>query len=159
MSNNISNYFSQAASTTPAAVAKPNASGSSTSSTDPTGLNSVFLNLLTQELQNQDPTAPMDSTAMVGQMISLNQLNELYSIQQTLAGSGANSTSSATKSAQTQTATQAANAALAAMASPAAGSMTSSFPSFTPATQTTAVNPYSFASQSHAASTMPLALR
>jgi flagellar basal-body rod modification protein FlgD len=28
---------------------------------------------LATELQNQDPTAPVDSTAMVGQMISLNQ--------------------------------------------------------------------------------------
>lgn len=152
MSNSINNYFSPAAST--AATAKPNASSSTGSTTDVSGLNSVFLNLLTQELQNQDPTAPMDSTAMVGQMISLNQLNELYSINQTLTGSAKSSSA-----ASAQTATQAANAALAAMASPAAGSMTSAFPSFTPATQTTAVNPYSFATQSHAASTMPLALR
>jgi len=159
MSNNISNYFSQAAVSSPAATAKPNASGSSssTSSADPTGLNSVFLNLLTQELQNQDPTAPMDSTAMVGQMISLNQLNELYSIQQTLAGSGSNTGANASKSAQS--ATQAANAALASMAAPAAGSMTSAFPSFTSPTPTVATNPYNFMAQPSAASTMPLALR
>jgi flagellar basal-body rod modification protein FlgD len=40
--------------------------------------------LLVKELQNQDPTAPVDSTAMVGQMISLNSLDQLISINQTL---------------------------------------------------------------------------
>ena len=44
----------------------------------------TFLNLLVKELQNQDPTAPMDSTQMVGQMISLNQLDQLISINQVL---------------------------------------------------------------------------
>ena len=33
-------------------------------------IESTFLTLLVQELQNQDPTAPMDSTQMVGQMIA-----------------------------------------------------------------------------------------
>jgi flagellar basal-body rod modification protein FlgD len=50
-------------------------------------LSSTFLNLLATELQNQDPTAPVDSTAMVGQMISLNQLDQLISINQSLTGS------------------------------------------------------------------------
>ncbi len=43
-------------------------------------LGTTFLNLLVQELKNQDPTQPMDPTAMVGQMISLNQLDQLISI-------------------------------------------------------------------------------
>src|SRR6201992_2459890 len=50
-------------------------------------VSSTFLNLLATELQNQDPTAPVDSTAMVGQMISLNQLDQLISINQTVTGS------------------------------------------------------------------------
>jgi flagellar basal-body rod modification protein FlgD len=50
-------------------------------------LDTTFLNLLSQELQNQDPTAPVDSTAMVGQMISLNQLDQLISINQSVTGS------------------------------------------------------------------------
>jgi flagellar basal-body rod modification protein FlgD len=45
---------------------------------------STFLQLLVTELQSQDPTAPMDATQMVGQMLSMNQLNELISINQTL---------------------------------------------------------------------------
>ena len=86
-----------------AAVAQPKAttsgSSSSTSSTDSIG--STFLNLLVSELQNQDPTAPMDSTAMVGQMISLNQLDQLTSINQTLTTSlGSTSTTSGSASGQ-----------------------------------------------------------
>jgi flagellar basal-body rod modification protein FlgD len=54
------------------------------SSTDSSlqSIEGTFLTLLVQELQNQDPTAPMDSTQMVGQMISLNQLDQLASINQ-----------------------------------------------------------------------------
>src|SRR5580700_12106426 len=57
------------------------------SSSGASSLSSTFLNLLATELQNQDPTAPVDSTAMVGQMISLNQLDQLISINQTVTGS------------------------------------------------------------------------
>jgi flagellar basal-body rod modification protein FlgD len=81
-----------------AASAKANASTSSTSSSDSsssTGIGATFLSLLAKELQNQDPTAPMDSTAMVGQMISLNQLDQLISINE---GLSASSTTSGTTS-------------------------------------------------------------
>jgi len=69
------------------ATAKAAASTGTTSSATAasgTNLGTTFLNLLSKELQNQDPTAPVDSTAMVGQMISLNQLDQLISINQTL---------------------------------------------------------------------------
>lgn len=57
-------------------------------------IESTFLTLLVQELQNQDPTAPMDSTQMVGQMISLNQLDQLASINQSVTSAlGSGSTS------------------------------------------------------------------
>lgn len=61
-------------------------SGSSSSTSGTSDLGTTFINLLATELQNQDPTAPVDSTAMVGQMISLNQLDQLVSINQTLSG-------------------------------------------------------------------------
>lgn len=61
-----------------------NTSSSSASSNSAGGLGTTFLTLLAQELQNQDPTAPVDPTAMVGQMISLNQLQQLITINQTL---------------------------------------------------------------------------
>ncbi len=73
---------------TPAAT-----TGTTSSSSTDTGLGSTFLNLLATELQNQDPTAPVDSTAMVGQMISLNQLDQLISINQTVTGSTGTGTS------------------------------------------------------------------
>src|ERR1700722_1196853 len=63
------------------------------SSSGASSLSSTFLNLLATELQNQDPTAPVDSTAMVGQMISLNQLDQLISINQTVTGSAGTGTS------------------------------------------------------------------
>jgi flagellar basal-body rod modification protein FlgD len=45
---------------------------------------STFLNLLVTELKSQDPTSPMDPTQMVGQMLSMNQLNQLIDINQIL---------------------------------------------------------------------------
>ena len=59
-------------------------SGSDSNSLSVTNLGSTFLELLSQELQNQDPTSPVDPTQMVGQMISLNQLDQLIGINQTL---------------------------------------------------------------------------
>ncbi len=63
-----------------AGSASTNSNNSGTNSLQ--SIESTFLTLLSQELQNQDPTAPMDSTEMVGQMISLNQLDQLASINQ-----------------------------------------------------------------------------
>ena len=45
---------------------------------------STFLNLLVTELKAQDPSSPMDPTQMVAQMLSMNQLNQLIEINQTL---------------------------------------------------------------------------
>lgn len=52
--------------------------------TSATSLQATFLNLLATELQNQDPTQPVDPTEMVGQLVSLNQLDQLISINSTL---------------------------------------------------------------------------
>ncbi|MGA8731841.1 MAG: flagellar hook capping FlgD N-terminal domain-containing protein [Terracidiphilus sp.] len=71
-----------------ASAARPTANASTTSGTttgtSSTDLQSTFLNLLVTELQNQDPTSPVDPTEMVSQMVSLNQLDQLISINQTL---------------------------------------------------------------------------
>jgi flagellar basal-body rod modification protein FlgD len=69
------------------ATTAPTPTATTSSSSSASSLSSTFLNLLATELQNQDPTAPVDSTAMVGQMISLNQLDQLISINQTVTGS------------------------------------------------------------------------
>lgn len=78
----ISAPLQAASANSKSASASPNSS-SSTSSSD---LQTMFLNLLVTELQNQDPTQPVDPTEMVGQMISLNQLDQLISINQILGG-------------------------------------------------------------------------
>ncbi len=93
--------LAKTASTKANAASNANADSSSSSS-DPSGLGATFLSLLATELQNQDPTAPVDPTAMVGQMISLNQLEQLTEINQTISGSsssGAGANSQAVKAA------------------------------------------------------------
>ena len=65
-----------------AKASTPTTTGTTPGSSTASGIGSTFLSLLSTELQNQDPTAPVDSTAMVGQMISLNQLDQLASINQ-----------------------------------------------------------------------------
>ncbi|MFY9646641.1 MAG: flagellar hook capping FlgD N-terminal domain-containing protein [Terriglobales bacterium] len=56
----------------------------------------TFIQLLVTELQSQDPTSPMDPTTMVSQMFSMNQLQQLIDINQTLSGdlNGSSSSSS-----------------------------------------------------------------
>lgn len=81
------------ASSTSSSSAASNTLGTSSSS-----LQSTFLNLLVTELQNQDPTSPVDPTAMVGQMVSLNQLDQLMSINQTLDSMSAGATTATSAS-------------------------------------------------------------
>lgn len=73
------------------ALATAASSSTGSSGSTPTGptLNAnsaaqTFIQLLVTELQSQDPTSPMDPTAMVGQMFSMNQLQQLIDINQTL---------------------------------------------------------------------------
>lgn len=115
------NGMARPASTRAHAAASSNSSTSSTSSTD---LSTTFLTLLAQELQNQDPTAPVDPTEMVGQMISLNQLEQLISINQTITGSstGTPSTDATQKSSADADAQTAATAAAGAVVPSANGS-------------------------------------
>jgi flagellar basal-body rod modification protein FlgD len=79
----------------PQTAATPTTGSSSNTGLTSSSAGTTFLNLLVKELQNQDPTSPMDSTQMVGQMISLNQLDQLISINQTL--SSATTSTSTTK--------------------------------------------------------------
>ncbi|MGC9199466.1 MAG: flagellar hook capping FlgD N-terminal domain-containing protein [Acidobacteriaceae bacterium] len=71
------------------ATTSANAAGSTSASSGLIGessssLQNTFMNLLVTELQNQDPTSPVDPTEMVGQLVSLNQLDQLVSINQIL---------------------------------------------------------------------------
>ena len=89
---------------------------SNSSQTSLNALGSTFLSLLTQELRNQDPTAPVDSTQMVGQMISLNQLDQIASINQLLTNTLGSTTKTAANIAGGNIASAQQAAALAAQA-------------------------------------------
>jgi len=65
-------------------LAAATAPGTQASTQVANGTNNTFLTLLVTELKSQDPTAPMDANQMVAQMLSMNQLNQLISINQTL---------------------------------------------------------------------------
>ena len=86
MSLNPNLNMTNATGNTVAGTATPKTSSATSSSAadSASSIQTTFLSLLAQELQNQDPTTPVDSTQMVGQMISLNQLNQLVDINQTL---------------------------------------------------------------------------
>src|SRR5580700_5470536 len=73
-----------AAPTNPADTASASAASqaSALASTDALGNESTFLQLLVSEIQNQDPTAPMDSTTFLTQLAQFSQLEQLISIQQ-----------------------------------------------------------------------------
>jgi len=64
---------------TPQATASSSAAAGSISSND-------FLTLLVTEMQNQDPTAQTDPNQYVNQLVQINSLEQLISINQSLSG-------------------------------------------------------------------------
>ena len=56
--------------------------GSNTSSG--TGLDSMFMQLLLTQLQNQDPLSPMDPSTFVSQLVQVNSLDQVTQINQLL---------------------------------------------------------------------------
>jgi flagellar basal-body rod modification protein FlgD len=74
----------------PAATPTANSNSANNSATDYT---SMFMQLLSTELQSQDPTQTMDPTTMVTQMVQINQLSDVAGIYSILQGqSGAATT-------------------------------------------------------------------
>ena len=74
-------------STTPVVPTPPGGSTTATSTNGlPSGqsLNNMFLQLLVAQLQNQDPTAPVDPSQFVGQLAQFSELSEVTSIYQLL---------------------------------------------------------------------------
>ena len=73
-------------------------SGSSSSSDSATISANDFLSLLVTEMQNQDPTADTDPNEYVNQLVQVNSLEQLISINQTLTGAFDSSSSTTTSS-------------------------------------------------------------
>ncbi len=59
-----------------------NASQNTTSSADPLANESTFMTLLVSQLQNQDPTNPMDGTTFVTQLAQFSNLQQSLAIRQ-----------------------------------------------------------------------------
>jgi len=73
--------------TTQAAQSSSNNSSSSSSSMD-----TMFMQLLITQLQNQDPLSPMDPSTFVTQLVGVNSLDQVTQINQLLQSTLANST-------------------------------------------------------------------
>jgi flagellar basal-body rod modification protein FlgD len=115
--------------TDPTSATSPS-STSNALTTDALGNETTFLQLLVTEIQNQDPTQPMDSTTFLTQLAQFSQLEQTAGIRQDIETgtydppSGAASTSSATTPATATTAADQANAAAAAAAASVANTAT-----------------------------------
>jgi flagellar basal-body rod modification protein FlgD len=86
-------------------TAKADATSSTTSTTTDSATISAndFLTLLVTELKNQDPTTATDPTQYINQLVNVNSLEQLISINQTLTtdlGSSTTSSDSSSSSAQ-----------------------------------------------------------
>ncbi|HEY1757495.1 MAG TPA: flagellar hook capping FlgD N-terminal domain-containing protein [Bryobacteraceae bacterium] len=71
--------------TTPLPAAATSASSATTdptSGTEDLGNETTFLQLLVAQIQNQDPTAPMDSSTFLTQLAEFSQLEQLVGIRQ-----------------------------------------------------------------------------
>ena len=101
---------SKAAATT--AKDTTNSTSSSSSTSDITS--NDFLTLLVTEMKNQDPTQPTDPNAYIQQLVGVNSLQQLISINQELGAATGATSSSATFSppSTTSAATVAATAAV-----------------------------------------------
>ncbi len=82
------------ASPTAAAAANDTSSSSSAASDSATISANDFLTLLVTEMQNQDPTADTDPNEYINQLVNVNSLEQLISINQTLSTALGGSTAS-----------------------------------------------------------------
>ena len=83
-----------------AAVPTSNAEAATTSTTSDSEITSSdFLTLLVTEMQNQDPTQPTDPNAYIQQLVEVNSLQQLISINTDLGGNAATSTSTSSAAA------------------------------------------------------------
>jgi flagellar basal-body rod modification protein FlgD len=84
--------FANPVAASPFAAQQPADTGSTQSSTDSSDSNSAtitandFLQLLVTEMQNQDPTSTTDPNEYINQLVQVNSLEQLISINQDLSG-------------------------------------------------------------------------
>ena len=91
----IWNHLTSAGQVSPGATAMDTSTGgtdSSSSSDSATISANDFLSLLVTEMQNQDPTADTDPNEYINQLVNVNSLEQLISINQTLSSATGSST-------------------------------------------------------------------
>lgn len=78
------------------ATAKAQGSDAASSGTgSATGIQTMFMQLLLTQLQNQDPLSPMDPSTLVNQLVGVNTLDQVSQINQLLQSNSANTSSGA----------------------------------------------------------------
>jgi len=92
LSTSATSTLSKAPSVTATRAAATGAASTSTSSSSDITSND-FLTLLVTEMQNQDPTQPTDPNAYIQQLVGVNSLQQLISINQELGTNTASTTS------------------------------------------------------------------
>jgi len=98
--NGVSTSATATRGATAAAVPTSNAEAATTSTTSDSEITSSdFLTLLVTEMQNQDPTQPTDPNAYIQQLVEVNSLQQLISINTDLGGNAATSTSTSSAAA------------------------------------------------------------
>ena len=89
MINGLHQYDST---TNPSSNPTPTSSSASANGINPND----FMTLLVAEIQNQDPTQPMDPTTFMSQLVQLNQLEQVTDINQVVQQYAPTSTTSGT---------------------------------------------------------------
>lgn len=129
-------YTTLTSASSPAAMSSSSSSSDSSSSSVSITAND-FLILLVTEMKNQDPTSDQDPNEYINQLVGVNSLQQLISINETLTDAlGTSSTSTTSESKSVSSSTQAMNAMQATHASTADGNL--STPSATPSAQAVA---------------------
>jgi len=92
--------------TTPASGTTPTdqqSTAATITASDALGNETTFLQLLVAQIQNQDPTAPMDSSTFLTQLASFTQVEQLIGIRQDVQQLDPTSSSSTTSSTNSTT--------------------------------------------------------
>jgi len=90
--------------TTPVATTPASSTTTTNAAIDSTGAlgdESTFLQLLVAQIQNQDPTQPMDSSTFLTQLASFSQLEQLIGIRQDVSQLDPTATGSTTSTTST----------------------------------------------------------
>jgi len=91
-------------SSNPTGSSNSTASAASSTSSDALANESTFLQLLVTQIQNQDPTQPMDSSTFLTQLAQFSSLEQLVNINQDLQNNTAAATGSSTAATNATTA-------------------------------------------------------